>query len=411
MRALVRSLCVLVAALMLPAASGAEDQRMDVENIDALMEELVLSKMLSLECEVPNFQPLLVNLKRVWTPNVTELRSMFLGDEPAAILGEQSMESPLWGKGTRIKSGTVIYVPERGGATPTSPGSGTMAVEVVPTFLDVYSTGFVYANNIPHKAVYATDVEITDQSGASVASADINPDEEFNAAVSYRNVYEVDEGKQAAIMLINEMLGELTVGSDFRMSENALIQTFGERLFVYRAWPEYLTEYNVYENTGVILGPDADSADFDVDPKMLSTHPVAVPVHDVYVHLLLDGDKLLSGMEYFWNNELQASGTPQECIHAGTALANAPEQLFEYFDGEPPMLTVYNISLGYIQDRQDRRTLIPVWLFDAWYSQMVTAQDAGTGEITPLADSFARNHVSVPIPFAINALTGELQVL
>jgi hypothetical protein len=92
-------------------------------------------------------------------------------------------------------------------------------------------------------------------------------------------------------------------------------------------------------------------------------------------------------------------------------LANAPEQLFEYFDGEPPMLTVYNISLGYIQDRQDRRTLIPVWLFDAWYSQMVTAQDAGTGEITPLADSFARNHVSVPIPFAINALTGELQVL
>jgi len=415
MRGLIISLGVLAAVLMLPAAGGAEDPRLDIENIDAVLKELILSKMLTLECEVPNIQPRLTKLKRSWSPNSTELKGMFFGDDPAVIMGEQSIESPLWGKGTRTKSGTVIYIADRDNTAPTSIGGGTKPVEVVPTFLDVYSTGFIYASNISHRSVYATDVEITDQHGTVIPPSEIDTDEAFpdtyHTSVSYQYVYEVEEGKQAAVKLIGEMFDELTVGSDFRIGGQTLIQDFGERLFVYRAWPEYVTEYNIYGNTGVILAPDVDPAEVDTESPVLGTQSVAVPVHDVYVHMLLDGDKLLAGLEYFWDDGLEAVGTPRECIHAGTALAGAPPQLLEHYGNEPPLLTVYGISLGFIQDRGDRRTLVPVWLFDAWYSQIVSAQEAGPGEPSPLASAYARDHVSVPVPFAIDALTGELYIL
>jgi hypothetical protein len=334
-------------------------------------------------------QPKLTNIKRSWQPATEELIEMFLGSREA-IMGDESIENPTWGTGRRYKSGTVLYLLDKDYSSPQDISGLAKEVEVVPSFLDIYSTGFAYVNNISHTAVYATDVKITSETSADV---------------SYYNVYEVAEGRQAAEQLITQQFGELSVPEGFQPAVQAIIQDFGERLFVYFARVEYITEYDVYELELTAEDPN--------NPRRIKigTQPVSVPIYDVKVQMMLDGEKLLAGMEYFWDDTLRPVGEPQECIHAGTAVVTAREEMFKYFNGEPPLLTVKSLSLGYIQDRNDRTTLIPVWLFDAWYTQTVTMDAENLTDAPPLTSPYARNVVSIPLTFAINALNKELIVL
>jgi len=388
-------LCALLALASMPAVATAQqttdpgDGNLDIDDVEGLTKNYLRSVFLTVDAPVPSMQPRLTNLKHSWRPDTDQLIQMFFGSRET-VTKEEPVESPTWGSGRRYKSGTVIYLLDKDMGVPQDIGGLAREVEVVPSFLDVYATGFTYANNIPHTAVHATDVKITG---------------EISADVSYYDTYDVAEGQRAAEQLIARQFGELRAPEGFQPAVGAIIQDFGERLFVYHARLEYITEYDVYE---LELNPEDKNNPIR---HVIGTQPVSVPVWDVKVQLMLDGDKLLAGLEYFWDDTVQPVGEPQECIHAGDAIGTARDELWQYFEEAPPLLTVKNVSLGFIEDRSDRSTLVPVWLFDAWYTQAVTMDPENMTDAPPMTSPYARNVVSIPLTFAINALTKELIIL
>jgi hypothetical protein len=239
-------------------------------------------------------------------------------------------------------------------------------MESVPAFLDVYPNGFLYTNNVTHKGVIATEVKVKGK-----ADSDI----------TYKRVYEAKDGEAAVNQMLPGMVGELKLPKGFRKKTTQLIQNFGERLYAYHVEPEYVTTYSVTDKTGKVVGDK----------------PIAVPIMDSYVHVLLDGDKLLAGMEYFWDGQLSLEGSPKPCIQFAEANAAARTWLINRFHGTPPLYNVSSVKLGYVQDRSNRNLLVPAWIFDAWYN---TPLPAGVGT--------TENPVKrTNDPFAVNALTGK----
>jgi hypothetical protein len=177
------------------------------------------------------------------------------------------------------------------------------------------------------------------------------------------------------------MVGELNLPKGFRKKNSQLIQNFGERLYAYRVHPEYVTTYPVKDKNGKVSGEK----------------PIAVPVLDSYVHVLLDGDKVLAGMEYFWDSNLALEGAPKPCMQPAEAIVKAKEWLINRYKGTPPLYNVSGMRLGFVQDRNNRNLLVPAWIFDAWYNTPLKAS-VGTTE-----NPVKRTND----PFAVNALTGK----
>jgi hypothetical protein len=372
--------------LTMPAwAQKKETPQKPDKLFDQQLQEIVSSTFLTIACDVPQIMPLVPTLKRsVKATDADALITKFFGSRDN-LLGNDKVISPLWGPGTRYKSGMVLSLVKNQELGQRSIIGPTTKTEVVPVFLDVYPPGFVYINNVSHTAVHATSVKPT-----AVDTADI----------SHYDVYDVKEGQQAAEGLITELFGQLKVPAGFQTSVQAMIQTFGERLFAYRVVPQYITKYELFENRGdKVVGAQP------VEPKVTGTQPVAIPVYDVYVNLQLDGEKMLAGIEYYWDGGLTPVGEPKRCISAPQAILNAREGLLKQYNNQPPLLTVASIRLGFIQDRGDRTRLVPAWLFDAWYTVLSEPKQKPNTELE------GQDRVDVPLPFAVNALTGAIMFL
>jgi hypothetical protein len=362
------ALLLVLATVLWSAAASAQIQSTGNPDLDKRFKSYLDSQLLEVRCDIPSFQPYVANLRRGSSPNPDQILKIFMGDK-AELLGSEQIISPIWGKGVRHKSGTVLRLRDKDLAR-----EKMNEIEVVPAFLDMYKQGFLYTNNIPHKPVYATDVKVVS---------------ELKANVSYRNVYTEDDGKSAAKSVIEETMGPVTAPKGFRLHEEELIQTFGERLFAYRVHPEYLTNYDTYEWKG-----SGESRAY----TKTGNKPVAVKVNDVYVHVHLDADKLLAGMEHFWDNSLKPEGTPQPAINAAEAVVNTREWLVKHFGGKPPLLIVTQLTLGFVQDKDDVTKLVPAWIFGAYYMAEDDGGNLGLGS----------NLVQMPCPFAVNALSGEV---
>lgn len=377
------ALLAALAAALLAGPAAAEIKPSGNDKLDKQLKSFLDSQLLEVRCDVPGITPLVVNLRRGSAPNPDQVIKVFLGGKDT-LLGSEAIISPIWGKGQRSKSGTTIKVlvdreVQQDGAGGRRESSVKVdlqnmdKLEVVPAFLDIYRQGFLYTNNIPHKAVYATDVKKVS---------------ELKADVTYRNLYSREDGREAALKMLQDTIGEPKVAKGFRLRTDDLIQTFGERLYACRMQPEYLTTYPVFEWVG-----EGEKRQY----KQTGTKPVAIKVNDVYVHVMLDGDKLLCGMEYFWDNGLSAEGSPKPAINAADAILASRGWMVKHFNKNPPQITVKQITLGFVQDRKDVTLLVPAWIFGASYSAEDEGGEAGLGG----------NVVQVPCPFAVNALTGE----
>jgi hypothetical protein len=363
----------LFAALLLLAATSAASaapRSTGDKNLDNKLTGLIEGSFLQVQCAVPVIQPKVCNLRRSQSPNPQQLRSQFFGDATGGQISELTVTSPLWGRGKRLQASFETSFQLRTGPedkpdmqTDAGGSKGT----VIPLSLDLYSCGFIYSNNVPHLPVLGTEIK-----------------EGAKAEVKRQRLYSDSEGSKLALTEIAQRAGTISVPDGFRQVEQSTVQTFGQRLFVYRTSLEHLTEYTTYKN--------------DTAGKQIAagTQPVAVPVLDVFVHVQLDGDKVLAGMEYFWDNNLNEMGERKECINATQALMKGREWLFKSHGGSPPLLTVSQIRLGYIQDRKDWTRLVPAWLFDASYSATVADRDTNSMSLS-----------AVNTPFAVNALTGE----
>lgn len=375
---------IVAAVLALWGAQAlAQIQTTGDPDMDKRLKSSLESWLLEVRCDVPAIQPKVVKLRRSSSPNPDQIVKVFLG-EKENLLGSEQVISPIWGKGTRNKSGSVIRYRvdrqvnqnDKGRSSQDISHANLEAIdklEVVPAFLDSYRQGFLYTNNIPHKAVYATDVKIVS---------------ELKANVTYRTVYSEDVGLKATLQILKDTMGEPKVTDGFRMRTDDMIQKFGERLYSCRMNPEYVSSYAVYEWVG-----EGKNKQY----KQTATKPVAIKVNDVYVHVQLDADKLLCGLEYFWDNGLKAEGTPKEAVSAADAILKSREWMVKHFGGTPPQVVVSQITLGFVQDRKDASLLLPAWIFNASYSAEDVAGDSGMGGKV----------LRVPCTFAVNALTGE----
>jgi hypothetical protein len=367
-----------VALTVLTAAAAAE-QKPD-KSFQDLFEQAVRDNFFTVTCTVPQFQPLVPVLKRGSSaPPVDELIGKFFGSREA-LLGDEPVVSPLWGNGRRYKSGMVVHLVRNEQFGQRSIVGPTQETEVAPVFLDAYDSGFVYCNNVPHTAVYATDIRNAEEIKKTPGTA---------ADITYHTIYDEAEGQRAVEAMIGELFGPLKAPAGFQSSVQTLVQPFGERLFAYRVTPEYITSYELYDGNGKVVG----------------TQSVGIPVYDTFVHVLLDGDKMLCGIEYFWDSELSAVGQPQKCISAPEAIVRAQVALLEHYKQRPPLLTIRSIKPGFVHNRKDRVHFVPAWLFDACYAELGEAKQKPNTALTE------QEQVQVPLSFAINALTGELFLL
>jgi hypothetical protein len=371
---------VVSAALVLPAWAGVQTSKNDPD-LELRVKSLLAGSFITLECPVPAVQPKVPALARSWQPSEETLLDVFFGGRDR-VTKTKEITSPLWGKGRRYwistKQTTEVFAgpeAEQGGGK-----QGTAETEVVLLSLDIYRHGFVYVNNAPHPpAIIVDKVEVPGQPL------------QFNR----KRAFSDKDGQLAAEQLVAQLVSQLKVPSGFQSNVQMAVQDYGQQLFQYRIRPEYITDYAVYS------GGDPKSR------KEIGRQPVAVPVYDAYVNLLLDGDKQLAGMEYFWDGGLQVSGQAQESVYLGEAVAKAREYLFTYFKEEPPLITISNITFGFVQDEKGSGKLVPAWLFDAWYMRSLSTME----EYQTAPEYYGHNSVKIPLTFAVEALAGKAFIL
>ncbi len=371
---------LMLLMLSLPAFAGVQTSKNDPD-LELRVKALLAGSFITLECPVPAVQPNVSELSRSWRPSEEQLIKAFFGSRER-ITKTKSITSPLWGKGMRYwisaKQTAEIYAgtdkPAEGGK------QGTKETEIVLVSLDVYEHGFVYVNNAPHlSAIQVTKIEKAGQP----------------LQFDRKRAYSDSEGQAFAEQTVGELIEKLQVPAGFQTNVQMAVQDYGQQLFQYRVRPEFITDYAVYD---------------DSDPehrKEIGRQPVAVPVYDAYVNILLDGDKQLAGMEYFWDSALKADAQKQQSIYLGAAVTNAREYLFEYFKGEPPLITIDNITIGYVQEEKGSSKLVPAWLFDAWYMRALSTME----EYQTAPEYYGHNSVRIPLTFGVNALSGQTFIL
>ncbi len=74
------------------------------------------------------------------------------------------------------------------------------------------------------------------------------------------------------------------------------------------------------------------------------------------------------------------------------------------FDLQPPLVNVNGIRLGYVQDKNSASRLVPAWLFDAAYARRATPEE----QVAERVSGISPNLVVIPLPFAVNAISGEV---
>ena len=357
---------IMLLALLICAPASAEIFDKSDPGMDETQELLFKSSFLTVDVPVPYIQPRLSDIKRSKAFTANELITKFFGGQEN-VMGKEPIVHPVWGEGTRYKSGIVLRLVDSGGQSM----NNYQDAELVPAFLDVYTRGFVYQNNIPHAPVARTQMEITSETTSNVINSE---------------AFSVKEGGALVEQLISDMFGALQVPQGFQSVVYSGIQEDGERLFVYRANPEYIASVDV---------PDVKGGNTTMD--------TGIPVLDVYTHVQMDGDKNLVAMEYFWDNSIQALGNVRDCYTANQALVLAREAIYKDYDKHPPLITITNIKLGYFQSRSNSSMLEPGWLFDAWYSRKSEQNNERGGN-----NFYQHQYINVPIPFAVNAITGKL---
>ena len=373
----------LALALLLASQSvwaGVETSSNDPE-LEQRLKALLAGSFITLVCPVPEIQPQVAGMMRSWQPDEEALITAFFGSRDR-ITKTKEITSPLWGKGKRYWI-SVMQTSEVFAGTTSTEGEGkqgTKETEVVLISLDVYRHGFVYVNNAPHPP--AINVEKIEQPGQPL---------QFNRKRAFTDA----EGRRRAEELVADFVEQLQVPAGFQSNVQTVVQDYGPQLFQYRIRPEYVTDYVVYDDSN------------PASRKEIGRQPVSVPVYDAYVNLLIDGEQELAGMEYFWDSGLQVNGKAHEAVYLGKAVTDAREFLFEYFNSEPPLITIDNITLGYVQDEKGSNKLVPAWLFDAWYMRALSTME----EYQTAPEYYGHNSVKIPLTFGVDAITGETFIL
>ena len=131
---------------------------------------------------------------------------------------------------------------------------------------------------------------------------------------------------------------------------------------------------------------------------------LGVPLLDEQIRVVLDGKKQVVTFSYFWSSKLAPSKKLTRVMGPELALKYARQQALEAYKGEPPLMTLFNMRLGYVLHRSSN-TLRPVWLMDLRYNRPEVVENPTTPKMEQEfgAARYVRSVKQVVIYFAVDA--------
>lgn len=299
----------------------------------SLPEQLVQAQCISVEIPLPLDHPSLKLLRR----------------KPIALTDDQ-LKSMFLSEQNVVRVEPAVY---------RSYGQGKRYVVDDDTYLVVYRVGFEYNGDAK---VGLVPVKKT------AFDKDNNP--------VYSFAYTADDGKAAALKMVEKYVGLPKECGDFKLVYN-------------------------YPDLSDVKKFDAKWFTFTISKTYRD-----VPLLDDYIQVVLDGDKNLVAFSYYWDDDLTPYGDETPTIDSGFAVNQAKLAAISDYNGQPPLFTLFNIKLGYVNYRKDPTVLAPVWMMELKYNEVAQKENKDQGAQGGLAPRFVTDVKHVTTYFAIDAIWG-----
>jgi len=270
---------------------------------------LLRSSVISVDFPLPTESlPKLRFLSRPGLPDIGDPYHKFFTSKRMPE-GSEKVISPTYGPGTRYMGPRITVVKK---------GKERTGISF---YLDEYRFGFEFVNNTV--GVPAVVEEVADE----------------GETPKLKYAFSKQEGIKLAKKMIDRYTPGLgTVSGDFDLVESAEFQKEKGRLFVYRVTKTYR----------------------------------GIPLLDEYVQVALDGEKKPADVSYFWSKDLQPVEDEFTPIDASFALLQAKRIVLQKWNNQPPPLTLFNITLGYVNHRSNAKALIPAWVLECRWNEKVS---------------------------------------
>ncbi len=340
------SALIIAGGIILTTFNRVCAQTQPAQAEDNAIKDLILPS-LAITVEVPmpsEWQKSLKFLARNGFPEVETYRQKLLTSERVPM-GTERIISPAYGNGTR-------YVGPRfkieGEQKPTG----------ISFYFDEYQFGFEFVNNLAvNPTVYQ---ELTDE---------VDPE-----TGEYKTIDKFKFTEEAGLKKAKEYIqkyspGITGVGGEFSQVENYYFDKEKARPFVYRV-------------TRTFRG---------------------VPLLDEYVQVAIDGEMTLVNLSYFWSPNIEPVTEDFKVIDPAYALMNAKRVVLADFNNNPPPLTLFDVRLGFVNHRTNNQAIVPVWLFDLKWNEIVRLQNPNPG---PTEALFGTQVIERELVVAVDALKG-----
>ncbi len=314
---------------------------------DGLIKDILLPALaISIEVPIPTeWQRSLRFLRRTALPNISNYRQKLLTSERVPI-GKISIISPSYGSGTRYEG-------------PRFKLEGEDKPTAISFYFDEYIYGFEFVNNLA--STPAVVEELTEEADPSTGVK--------------KTIEKYKFSKEEGIALAKDFIAKYTpgvtsLGQDFSIIETAEFQKEKSRPFIYRLMKAY---------RGVLL-------------------------YDEYIQVAIDGEKKLMNLSYFWSPSIEPASDDFTVIDPGFALERVKRLVLEEWNNAPPPLTLFNIQLGFVNHRANTKAIVPVWMFNLRWNELITLENVNPG---PREARFGKQVVERELVLAVDALTGS----
>jgi|GEM_PF-2334789 len=302
---------------------------------------LLRSSVISVEFPLPDDPlPALQFLVRESLPDLGNPYGKFFSSDRVPQ-GSKKITNPTYGPGIHYMGPRISLV------------EGSKERTGISFYLDEFPLGFEFVNNTVGVPAVVEEAAAGGESG------------------KLKYAYDKSEGVKTARKLIEQYTPGLgTVGGDFAIVERAEFQKEKGRLFLYRVAKTYR----------------------------------GIPLLDEYVQVALDGEKKPANVSYFWSNDIKPVEGEFKPIDANYALLQAKRVVLEEWNNQPPPLTLFNITLGYVNHRANSKALVPAWVLECRWNEKVSIVNP---DAEGIQRRFGERIVTHSYVIAVDALIGQ----
>lgn len=340
-RALVLALVSLLVFLLGPMCLRAQEPAPGGPSGEEDVDIWLRAFAISVEIPLPNEPlPKLRFLARKELPDLGDPYGKFFTSDRLPE-GSEKIISPVYGPGTHYMGPRITMVKK---------GKERTGISF---YLDEYRFGFEFVNNTVGVPAVVEEVTADGESG------------------KLKYAFSEEDGIKAAKKLIEKYTpGVGAISGDFAVVEHAEFQKEKGRLFVYRVTKTYR----------------------------------GVPLLDEYVQVALDGEKKPANISYFWSQDITPVDDEFQPIDANRALLQAKRIVLKEWNNRPPPLTLFNMTLAYVNHRSIPKALVPAWVMECRWNEKVNIANPGAEGIQK---RFGGRVVTHSYVIAVDALIGQ----